>query len=155
MAACETPRLRFAAVGEQGDMCVAEQFDFSHETVASVMETRTAGVTAKGVAHHSEWIGVFERLDGRVERVGHVGMVAACSVSGGRGSEAAGDGFVVGERLILTRIDAADGEVIHGAGACGRDAIRKRLRKGAHEHVDDALRCFDVAAGDSCRWDRH
>ena len=26
------------------------------------------------------------------------------------------------------------------------------MRKGAHEHVDDALRCFDVATSDRCRW---
>jgi hypothetical protein len=57
------------------------------------------------VAADAEWVGVFERFDGRVERVGHVGLHAGDAVEAGARAHAAGGGFVVGEGLAGARVD--------------------------------------------------
>ena len=43
---------------------------------------------------------------------------------------------------------AAERQVRHRAGTGSRDTVGRGLRQGAKEDIDDALRGFDVAAGD-------
>ena len=105
---------------------------------------------AERVLNHAKRIGVFEGFDGRVEGVGHVGVMAAGAVRLRRGSMTTGDGFVIGVGLAGARIDSTDGQVVHGAGACGGDAIGQSRSERTHERIDDALRGFDIAAGNGC-----
>ena len=47
--------------------------------------------------------------------------------------------------------DAADREIVHGAGSRGGNTIRNCLGQSAQQHVDDALRGFNISAGHCCR----
>src|ERR1019366_10059302 len=109
-------------------------------------------------------VGVFEGLGGGVEGVGHVGVDAGDSVFGGARAHATGDGFVIGEGLAGAGIDAADGEVVHGAGGGGGDAVGNRLGQRFQKYVDNSLGSLNVATSDgggrSCvdngsRWSDH
>ena len=91
---------------------------------------------------------MLERLDRGVEAVGHVAVGGVQPVGVGTGTHTAGGGLVVGEGFPVARVDAANREVGHGAVAGCRDDVGDRPGKGTENHVDDALRGFDVAAGD-------
>src|ERR1019366_3332468 len=93
-------------------------------------------------------VGVFEGLGGGVEGVGHVGVDAGDSVFSTARAHATGDGFVIGEGLAGAGIDAADGEVVHGAGSGGGDAVGNCLRQRFQKHVDNSLRSLNVATSD-------
>ena len=67
-------------------------------------------------------------------------------------AHAAGDGFVVSERLAGARIHAANGEIVHGAGGRRGNSIRHGLRHRAQQDINNPLRCFHVTAGNRRRW---
>src|ERR1700675_1488041 len=71
------------------------------------------------------------------------------SVFGRARAHATGDGFVIAKGLARAWVDAADGEVVHGAGSGGRDAVGNRLRQRLQKNVDNSLRSFDIAASNS------
>src|ERR1700730_8596209 len=71
------------------------------------------------------------------------------SVFGRARAHATGNGFVIGKGLARAWIDAADGEVVHGAGGGGRDAVGNRLRQRFQKRVDNALRSLNVATSNS------
>src|SRR5260370_9479406 len=96
-------------------------------------------------------VGVFASRGGGIQRVGHVSMDPGDSVFGRARAYATGDGFVIGKGLTRAWIDAADGEVVHGAGGGGRDAVGNRLRQRFQKHVDNALRSLNVATSNSGR----
>src|SRR4051812_31700477 len=62
-----------------------------------------------------------------------------------------GNGFVEGEGTAGTRVDTSDGEIVHGAGSRGGNAIGDGLRERAQQHVYDALRSLNVSARDRGR----
>ena len=111
------------------------------------MEACASTFGAQRILPQANRVGVFEGLGGGVQGVGHVGMDAGDSVFGRACAHAAGDGFVIGKGLAGAWIDAADGEVVHGARGRGRDAIGNRLRQRFQKDVDNSLRSFDVTTG--------
>src|SRR6202140_5812033 len=115
------------------------------------METCASTFGAKRILPEANWIGAFESLGGGVEGVGHMGVDAGDSVFSTARAHATGDGFVIGKGLARAWIDAADGEVVHGAGGGGRDAVGNRLRQRFQKHVDNALRSLNVATSNSGR----
>ena len=90
---------------------------------------------------------MLERLDGRVPGVGHVGVDGAGAGAAGGGAHASGDRLVVGERAAAELVPSAQGQVVHGAGTGGGNAVRRGLSQRAEKDVGDALRGFDVAGG--------
>src|SRR4029077_3019522 len=113
------------------------------------MEARASTFGAKRTLPEANRVGVFERLGGGVEGVGHVGVDTRDSVFGRTRAHTTGDGLVIGEGLAGAWIDAAEGEVVHGAGGRGWDAVGNRLRQRFQKYVDNSLRSFDVAASNS------
>src|ERR1700722_6457349 len=103
------------------------------ETIAS-----TSG--AQRISPQSDRVGVLERFRRSVERIGHVGMDAGDAVTVGTRPHAASDGFVVSEGVAGARIDAADGEIIHGSGCGCRDMVGNRLGQSSQQYVHYALR---------------
>src|SRR6202521_3127506 len=133
-------------VGEQRDLGIGQDFDFTDDPVATGMEACASTFGAVGIPPEPNRISVFERLGGGVEGVRHVGVDAGDSVFSRARAHATGDGFVIGEGLARAGIDSADGEVVHGAGGRGRDAVGNRLRQRFQKDVDNSVLCFDVAA---------
>ena len=52
-------------------------------------------------------------------------------------------------KIFNPKIDAANGQIVHGAGRSGGDAPGNHLRKSLQQHVDTSLRSFNVASCDS------
>src|SRR5579863_2037695 len=146
-AAVETPGGDDAAIGEQADSGIDQAFEFADETVPAARRATPAGVSANPILSDAQWIVGFERLDRRVECISHMSMQSRSAGSAGGSASAAGDGLVVGELAGAKTIVAADREIRHRARAGGWHAIRRGLRQRAEEHIDDALRGLDVAAG--------
>ncbi len=104
-------------------------------------------MTADAVGADADGILVFERLDGGVEAVGHVGMGGVESTGPAVTSGSTGDGFVVGKGAVAQWIPTAEGKVVHGSGTGGGDGIGVGLGEGAEQDIGDALGGFDVAGG--------
>src|ERR1700687_3788190 len=110
------------------------------------METCASTFGAKRILPEANRIGVFKSLGGRIQGVGHVGVNAGDSVFSAARAHATGDGFVIGKGLAGAWVDAADGEVVHGARGGGRDAVGNRLRQRFQKDVDNSLGSLNVAA---------
>src|SRR5208282_3483461 len=146
------------AVREQGDLGVGQHFNFTHDSVPTCVEARASAVGAKRILPQANWVSVFESLSRSVERIGHVGVDAGDSVLSAASAHATGDSFVISEgllgarvivsRIIVSRIRAADGEVVHGSGGSGGDAVGNRLRQRFQKYVDNSLRSLNVASSD-------
>ena len=67
------------------------------------------------------------------------------------GTAAASEGFVVAKGVAGSRIEAADGGVVHSALTGGRNLLRDCLGEGPEHQIDDPLAGFDVAARHCCR----
>ena len=82
---------------------------------------------------------VLERFDRRVARVAHVRVHAADAVETRPCAHAAADGFVVGKRPAVARIDAAKRDIVHRALAGSGDAIRQR--RASAPRTTSVMRC--------------
>lgn len=80
VTACKAPRCGVATIGEQGDLCVAEKFDFAGDAVAPAVLPRPARVTTDAVTDHTERVRILERFDWRIEGVGHVRVMPTRAV---------------------------------------------------------------------------
>ena len=97
---------------------------------------------------------VLDGLDRRVARVAHVRVHAAEPGSPFPAAHAAAHRFVVRKAAARARIRAAERHVVHRALAGRGHAIGQRLAERAEHDIGDALRGFDVAAGDRRRLQR-
>jgi len=68
----EAVRAKSSAVGKQRELDGGEHLDLAHQAVAAVVLPFSARVIAIGISAQAQWIGILERLNGRVERVRHV-----------------------------------------------------------------------------------
>ncbi len=109
------------------------------------MDAVAAGAATHGVLDQPHGVAHLQRLNGRVHRVGHVGVDGGEAVGAWAGTGAAAHGLVVGEGGVAGGVPAADGDVVHRAGAGGRDALRQGWGEGTEDDVDDALGGLDVA----------
>ena len=66
-------------------------------------------------------------------------------------AHAAGHGFVVGKLCAAARIDAANRQVVHRSLARGWDFVWQSFAQCFEQHVNNALRSFDVAARNRSR----
>ena len=83
----------------------SEQFDFANDAIASAEFSCASGILPDGIAAYADWIGLLEDFDGRVPRIGHVGVHGGNAVEAGASAHAASDGFVIGEWRVVVSGD--------------------------------------------------
>jgi len=104
-------------------------------------------VPADGVLTEAHGVDLLEDLDGRVPRVGHVGVDGGRTAFGRARAHPSRDGFVIGKGgAEVTRIFAAQRQIVHGALAGGWNSLRRGLGERPQQRVYHALRGFHVAA---------
>ena len=137
-------------IAQDRDLGRAQRFDLANDAVATPEPAPTARATPHSVAAHTKGICVFERLDRRVEAIGHVTMGSIQTIRSGTCTHPAGDRLVVREATSRSGIGASKSQVAHCSVARRRDLAGHCLRERAEHHVHDALRGFDVPAGNGC-----
>ena len=120
-------------------MRVAEEFDFTNDAVPTGVLPLATRAMANGVLRDPERKGMFQSLDGCVQRIRHVRMRGVHTWQTGPAARATSDGLIVRVMLTAPRIIAAYRDVVHGTTAGRSDAIRPGLMQGPKDHVDDAL----------------
>ncbi len=113
-----------------------------------------AGVATNSILGDPHRVVSLERLDRRVERVGHVSVDAGRAGPILRSARAAGDRFVIRKMAVAKSVEAADREIRHRARTRRWNPIRRGLGERAKQHVNDSLRGLDVSARDRCRSQR-
>src|ERR1700722_12236829 len=79
-------------------------------------------------------------------------MNARDSGLGGSRTHPASDGLVIGKRSAGTRVNSADGQIIHGTGGSSWNSIWNSFRQRSQQDVHDARRSLDVTAGNRGGW---
>src|SRR6185437_17152801 len=108
------------AISQQRNIGIAEQLNFTHDSISTAELSFAATALAQRVSRHAQRVGVLQSFSRSVERVGHVRMHAAHAGPVRPRAHSACDGFVIGKRLSAAFIDTADGQVVHCPGrSCG------------------------------------
>ena len=129
----------FPAIAQQRNLCIGEQFDFANQTIAAAKFPGTSRFWAISISPHAKGIRIFQRFNRRVQRIGHVRVHAGESIGIRACAHASGNRFVISKRPASARISATDGEIVHGPGTGGRNAIRYGLGKRAQQNINDPL----------------
>src|SRR5258708_39219861 len=95
------------SIAKKGHLCRRQEFDLTHQSIPAPelsASTRTATVS---VRPHTEWIGILQRFDRSVQRVGHVAVNAIDAIHVRTRTHTAGSGLVVCERGVRAMVSAA------------------------------------------------
>src|SRR5208282_1344204 len=132
--------------GEQAYVRIGQALEFTNQSVAATRAATAAGAAPDSILGDPHRVVGLERLDRRVERVGHVSVDAGRAGPAACGTRAAGDRFVVRKMAVAKSVEAADREIRHRARTRRRDTVRRRLGERAKQNVDNSLRGLDVSA---------
>ena len=99
------------------------------------------------VAHHAHGKLAFDRLDRRVQRVGHVALDRIDSVGGRSRAHSAAVRFVKGPGAAVAAL-AAEHHVAHRPAAARSNSLRRGLRQRLQDDVGVARARLDVSARD-------
>ncbi len=149
-SACQSVGPEFSAIAQQRDLRISQQFNFANQAIPTVKLSLPSRIGSIGIFQNSERVSVFERFHRSIQRVRHVGMHAGKAVGIRSRAHATCNSFVVGKRLVGSRINAADGQIAHRARTSGGNALRYCLCQRPQKNVNNALRSFNVACGHSC-----
>ena len=121
----------------------SQKFVDSPDALAAAMLACSARSFAQAIFQHAHRQCIFNRLDRRIERIGHVAVPPADAIAQRPAAMPAADGLVVDELPPLQR--AAKGEIVHRPLAGRRDAIRQGLRQCAQHDIGHPLAGLGVA----------
>src|SRR5581483_5454421 len=105
-----------------------EKLELANDAIAAAMPARAARSRSDFVALNPHWVEMLESFHRRVPAIGHVRVGCAQTIREGGRAHTARDGFVISERAPLRAggpaIRSAERDVVHGAGAGGRNPLR-------------------------------
>src|SRR5262245_51290830 len=98
--ASEAVGLQLAPIREHRHLGVAEEFDFTDDAISTGILPLAPRVMADGILRDPERKGVFQSLDGRVQRIRHVRMRGVHTWQTGPAARTTSNGLIVCVMLI-------------------------------------------------------
>ncbi len=149
----QSPWPHLAAFAQHGDRRWREDLIFADDAIAAALLARTATARTQTIVDQPEGIGHFQRFHRCIERIGHVDLHPTDARAVRRGAHAPANRLIISKRCAIVPLPA-NSQIVHRALAGRGDLLGQGLGQRAQDHIDQALRGFDIATRDRSRGQR-